>query len=318
MLSQLVVIVVWLLNLISLNWNTLILWSLYSQSVVLINSFSLCLLRTFILKKPFWLGVAFVLLVSVFSVCFVEIVSQLAINGMQYFSLQWSRVLRLVLVALILCLLVIRFFLLLDKLDQRSKSEAQARIQALQLRIQPHFLFNSLNTISELTIEKPEKAEEAINSLAMLFRAGLENQRKYHTIKNEISLCEKYIELERWRFGDLLGVEWHISINEPSIWNIPKLILQPIIENAIVYGTQSNGVIDINVDIRETNNHISLKIKNKNGVEFSNTKGHGIALDNIRERLFVLYDDQFKLKIKKDEEEYTIIMRIPKTTYTEY
>jgi len=311
-------LMIWLLNFSSLKWNTLILWSLYSQCLVLTNCFLLCWFRGFIARKQFWFSVVIVLLLSVFSVFVVEVISQLAINGVRHFSLEWERILRLILVSLIFCLLIIRFFLLLDKLDQRSKAEAQARIEALQLRIQPHFLFNSLNTISELTVSNPEKAEEAINSLAMLFRAGLENQRKYHTFENEISLCKKYIELERWRFGDLLRVEWHISIREPSLWSIPKLIVQPIIENAIVHGTQGNGAVDINVDIRETSNHISLKINNKKGAEFAKTKGHGIALDNIRERLFVLYDDQFKLQIKKDEEEYAIIMRIPKTKYENY
>ena len=201
-------------------------------------------------------------------------------------------------------------------MESRNRAESESRVKALQSRIQPHFLFNSLNTISELAATQPEQAEQAINSLAMLFRASLENNRKTHTLANELKLCERYIELERWRVADRLDIVWDVHIKDASHWSIPKLVIQPLVENAILHGVQADGAIDIWVDVRETSRHLSLKIENKLGVSGDPAGGHGIAIDNIRERLIVMYDDQQSFRVKRSADRYSVFMQIPKIKFS--
>ncbi len=220
-------------------------------------------------------------------------------------------------VSLLVSLLVLRFFALLSVLDRRSKAEAESRILALQSRIQPHFLFNSLNTISELTVVDPSKAEKAIGSLSMLFRAGLENQRNNHSLERELVLSKRYIELEKLRYGDRLTVDWTIEVNDAEQMKVPKLIVQPLLENAIVHGEQHDGTINILVDVRESRNHLSFRLENAKSISESSRTGHGIALDNIRERLLVLYDDQHTFQVKSSDDLFVVLMRIPKHKFTE-
>jgi len=146
----------------------------------------------------------------------------------------------------------------------------------------------------------------------MLFRASLENQRKRHSLLSELRLCKEYINLEKWRLQSRLSIDWNVSVGDESLWEVPKLILQPLIENAIVHGVQDDGSVSISIDIRETNKHLSLMINNAIGAKSSLHTRNGIALDNIRERLFVLYDDEQVFRIKKSNGDYSVIMRFPK------
>ncbi|RBP52654.1 two-component system sensor histidine kinase AlgZ [Arenicella xantha] len=311
-MTQLVISVVWLSQTTTPKWQEFATWSLYAQWIVIGDCFFLCLLREVIAKRKFAIGALTVVAVCNASVLVVELASQYALSGPYSTQIDFWRVARLMLASTIVCLLLIRFFVLLDTLNERSQAEAQARIQALQMRIQPHFLFNSLTTISELVATQPDSAEKAIGSLSMLFRAGLENERKRHTLESEINLCQRYSELERWRYEDRLTITWQCGVNDPSAWGVPKLILQPLIENAILHGVESDGTINITVDIRESARHLSLMIENGKGESTMLHKGHGIGLANIRERLFVLYDDQQHVKVVDKDQKYSVIIRFPK------
>jgi len=218
--------------------------------------------------------------------------------------------------SLISFLLLLRLVDLLSILERRNKSESLSRIEALQARIRPHFLFNSLNTISELAHSDATQAEKAVDSLALLFRAGLESDKKHHSLENEISLCERYTELESWRIGERLNMHWNILVKSTKAWKVPRLILQPLIENAILHGVTADGSIHIEVDVRETDDHLSLLIENRIGTQAPLKEGNGIAIDNIRERLFVLYDDQQNFRIKQGDEKYSVMMRFPKQATT--
>ena len=317
-LCQLSVLVVWLVNVSNFDTTRLALWSFYAQWLVLFNCFILCLARKVIHRLPYWLGVL--------SVCAIYCVVLLALEGVIAYllpsnqlapQLAWSRVLRMGIAGILVLFILMRAFAVLDVLQQRSQSESQARILALQMRINPHFLFNSLNTISELTATLPAQAEQAIESLSMLFRASLENAQTQHTLEQEITLCQRYLDLEYWRLDDHLQVRWHVTVRNPAAWRVPKLVLQPLIENAIVHGQQDNGDVLVSIDCRESASHLSLMIDNQVGKQTTHPQGHGIAVDNIRERLFALYDDQQTFRVKHSDNNYSVLMRIPKNTSTQ-
>jgi len=216
--------------------------------------------------------------------------------GLLWFD--WARLIRHSLIAIIASLVTLRCFSLIGIHERRAKSEANNRVAALQNRIRPHFLFNSLNTIAELVHVDADHADKAIDSLALLFRASLENERRF--------------QLERWRLQDRLHIEWNVQVQKDTKVKVPKLILQPLIENAIRHGVTEDGSISVTIDVRETSSDLSLMVKNLKGVQPAIREGHGIAVDNIRERLFVLYDDQQTFRVKESKRNYSVIMRFPK------
>jgi len=312
MMTQLLIFIVWLINFSSVNWNDFLIWSLYGQWSVIIHCLVFCLFRNYIAKKSFLQGVLITLLLSNLLMLSIELTSQLLTNAYDSDSINVNRLFRQLLISNLLCLLAIRFFLLIDQLNARSKCEAESRVLALQSRIQPHFLFNSLNTISELTQADPQQAEQAIHSLSILFRASLENEKKHHSLENEFTLCERYLELERWRLGDRLKVNWSKNVEQSARWRVPKLLIQPLCENAIVHGKLDNGDVNISIDTRESRHHISIMIENDKSKSSSASSGNGIALDNIRERLQVLYDDQQTFRVKESATKYSVLVRVPK------
>lgn len=317
LLVQIIVCISWLCFDAELSIYLLGKWSLYAQWSALICAAILCLVRTKVETMSSFRAGSLVALVIVSSVILVDLVFVFLFRYENSQYLELSRVMKVIGVSLLVSLLVLRFFALLSVLDRRSKAEAESRILALQSRIQPHFLFNSLNTISELTVVDPSKAEKAIGSLSMLFRAGLENQRNNHSLERELVLSKRYIELEKLRYGDRLTVDWTIEVNDAEQMKVPKLIVQPLLENAIVHGEQHDGTINILVDVRESRNHLSFRLENAKSISESSRTGHGIALDNIRERLLVLYDDQHTFQVKSSDDLFVVLMRIPKHKFTE-
>ncbi len=291
--------------------------SLYCQWWALLSVALLCFNRKRINK----LRLVYAILLScgcgMISYIGVELITQLYIGNHQVFD--WSRFFSLGAVTLIFSLMSLRLFTAFSLIDQRGRAESEMRVQALQSRIKPHFLFNCLNTISELINSEPQHAEQALDNLAMLFRASIETESKFHSLESELSLCRRYVELERWRLAERLSIDWQVDVAEEGVWQIPKLILQPLVENAIVHGVRDDGNIQIEVDIRETKNHISIMVQNSKKMIVTDNdagKGHGIAVENIRERLFVIYDDQQSFRVSDGSDAYKVIMRLPKQPQT--
>ena len=141
---------------------------------------------------------------------------------------------------------------------------------------------------------------------------SLETNKQNHSLANELKLCEKYIELEAWRLGPKLSITWNNDIQDSSFWQIPKLLFQPLIENSVVHGKLDDGSVNIIIDLKESKKYLSIKITNDIGN--SEQSGNGIAVENIRERLFTLYDDQYKFKVNQSSAKYSVIMQIPKIT----
>ncbi|HQT27046.1 MAG TPA: histidine kinase, partial [Burkholderiales bacterium] len=197
-------------------------------------------------------------------------------------------------------LLTVSFLLWYFNLRSRALSPAltEARLQALQARIRPHFLFNTINAVLSLIRSDPVRAETALEDLADLFRVLMADNRKLTTLSKEVELCREYLDLEKLRLGERLQVDWHID-KMPTDAMIPPLVLQPLLENAVYHGIEpssAKGVISIHIYRRRGEIHAVLRNPYTPGHE--NRKGNKMALENIRERLSLHFDAEGDLKVE--------------------
>ena len=216
-------------------------------------------------------------------------------------------------IAVILVGLALRYFYLHYESDMRLKVQAQARLQALQARIRPHFLFNSMNTIASLTHDQPDLAEQAIENLSDLFRASLSAEASI-ALRQELELTRSYIDLEALRLGDRLSVEWRLPDDEPAL-NIPALTLQPLVENAIYHGIEplaGGGVIEIAIDERGDAIEIGISNPVVKQADGRRREGNRMALDNIRERLALAFGGTASMALDETDTRYTVRLTIPK------
>ncbi len=317
LVGQVVLSSLWLLSATDHSVATYGLWTLYVQSLVLLNCAILCWARARLQRLSIWLGSLIVVGVGCTSILILEQLTYWVLPfavDPQLFDAQTGK--RMLVMALIYILLL-RLFSLLAVLEARSKAEAQSRIHALQAKIQPHFLFNSLNTISELAATNPEQAENAIQALSMLFRVSLEEGEDLHSLDKELRLCERYLELEFWRFDPPPLITQTVDIKDPKAVMVPKLLLQPLFENALKYGIAaglhpSEAFIDLS--IKETTNDISIKLSNAFSLKEGVHKGHGVAIENTKERLSVLFGDQQSFRVKSQEGVFHVMLKIPKSS----
>lgn len=180
----------------------------------------------------------------------------------------------------------------------------EARLQALQARIRPHFLFNSLNAVLSLIRSEPRRAEAALEDLADLIRVLMRDGRAMTTLEKEIRLCRQYLSIEKIRLGDRLRVQWEREgISDEVVYRaqIPTLLLQPLIENAVHYGVEpSTEPALIQIKLSHSLERIEIVITNPynpysgKGVA-ALPEGNQMALENIRERLALLYDVEAQL-----------------------
>jgi two-component system sensor histidine kinase AlgZ len=299
--------------------------SLYCQWIALMATAALCMCRTRLNHVGNAVAIIGTALCCLMPALLTEFCIQFFVLGLGWTTFDSGRFWSYSAVAVVITILVIRLFSILAIIELRNKAEMSLRIQTLQSRIRAHFLFNSLNTIAELTSTNQIQAEQAIESLSVLFRASLENEKRFHSLKSELSLCERYVDLERWRLAERLHINWSVEISDPGLHQVPKLILQPLLENAILHGEQDDGQINVKIDVRETKHDLSLMIGNTIGHQSTSSnsghgelvrgpsrEGNGIAVDNIRERLFNLYDDKQKFRVRQTAAKYSVLMRFPK------
>ena len=216
-------------------------------------------------------------------------------------------------IAVILVGMALRYFYLHHESDMRLKVQARARLQALQARIRPHFLFNSMNTIASLTHDQPDLAEQAIENLSDLFRASLAAESSI-SLREELALTRSYIDIEALRLGERLEVNWHLADPEPVL-KLPALTLQPLVENAIYHGIEplsEGGTIDIEIADRGRMAEIAISNPVDETAGDRQRDGNRMALDNIRERLTLAFGGAASLTLEESESSYTVRLNIPK------
>ncbi|MDM1757982.1 histidine kinase [Acinetobacter sp. 251-1] len=194
---------------------------------------------------------------------------------------------------------------------KQQNSELNARVQAMQARIHPHFLFNSLNSVVSLISINPDKAEQMLIDLSKLFRVSFQ-ELKLVSLAEEIELSKKYISIEQIRLGDRLNVEWNVQ--QPQLLKqvkIPLLTLQPLIENSIFHGVEQkhiNAKIGILVEILQ--NQVTIVITNPFIQDRINSReGHGIALENVKQRLKAHFGESVQFRSIAGKERFTTVMQ---------
>jgi two-component system sensor histidine kinase AlgZ len=179
-----------------------------------------------------------------------------------------------------------------------SPAISEARLQALQARIRPHFLFNSLNAVLSLIRKDPKRAEGALEDLAELFRTVMADNRQLIALRDEISLCRQYLNLEQLRLGERLRVEWRL---DPAAEDglVPPMLLQPLVENAVYHGIEPGigpGLIEVRIERR--NDRLWLQLTNPYHPDYQHRQGNHMALANIRERLQLHFDVEASLNTR--------------------
>jgi two-component system sensor histidine kinase AlgZ len=215
--------------------------------------------------------------------------------------------------ALVAQFLLIGYF----RLRARALSPAitEARLQALQARIRPHFLFNSLTAVLSLMRSEPRRAESALEDLADLFRVLMRDNRDLTPLADEVELCRQYLALEQLRLGDRLEIDWNVK-SMPGDALVPPLVLQPLLENAVYHGIEpltERGLLSINIFLSRDEVHAILKNPYvANGARHQ--VGNRMALENIRERLALHFDAEASLESRITRDSYEVHIRMPYRT----
>ena len=305
------------------RWNDLSIISLFVQWVGLSSAGVLCVARRYLAKMTeIW--AAFIsytlLLLTTLVITLLAFVFGAGFNMENWSADFWrptdwqvSLLLRNLSISAIVSIVVLRYFYIQHQWKQNVRAEAQARLQALQSRIRPHFLFNSLNTIASLTQINADQAEAAVENLADLFRNNLADASTNITLAEELNLSHRYLDIEKLRLGSRLNLRW--SVDElPEDAYVPRLILQPLLENAIYHGIEpmtNGGTIGIDGHVYDNEIYISVSnpIPNENDAE--QKAGNQIAQDNVRQRLAAVYGEKGKLTAQKGEEDYITTLIFP-------
>lgn len=193
-----------------------------------------------------------------------------------------------------------------------SPALAEARLQALQARIRPHFLFNSLNAVLSLIRRDPRSAERALEDLADLFRELMADSRRFVRLADEIALLERYAAIEKLRLGDRLRMVWDLD-GAPSDALLPPMVLQPLLENAVYHGVEpAIGASDVLVRIERRGDRVLVQIENPfREHEPAHRAGNRMALENIRERLRLFFDAEARLESVVERGRYRVEIEVP-------
>lgn len=234
---------------------------------------------------------------------FSELIPFRVINGIMYY-----------LIISVIYYLMIYYQNFKEKVEHEANLEAkfrEAELNTLKAQINPHFIFNSLNSISSLTISNPDVAQEMIVKLSEFFRMTLKKDNTQLTLlSEEIKFSRLYFEIEKIRFKEKLQFVIDCNAENDSI-KVPHLILQPILENAIKHGVQESiSNVEVKLECRIDNKTLFLELSNQFDPD-SISEGHGIGHKNVKERLRLIYNRTDLLETKIFEDRYIAILKIP-------
>lgn len=192
-----------------------------------------------------------------------------------------------------------------------SPALSEARALALQSRIRPHFLFNSLNTVLGLMREEPRRAEAVLENLAELYRALLAETGTLVPLARELELARGYAEIEAMRLGSRLAFDWQCQGAPPDAL-VPPLIIQPLLENAVYHGvepSEAGGTVSVTVFLK--GEQLNLVVRNPCSSPSRRRSGNRMALTNIRERLALHFDAEAEMSAYVAGEEFVVQIRMP-------
>lgn len=210
-------------------------------------------------------------------------------------------------------------FISLTNLSEKNAKEArletilkETEIKMLRSQINPHFLFNCLNSISSLTITDPEKAREMVIKLSDFMRYALSKKDEQPvSLRSELENLRLYLDIEKVRFGERLSIEEKTDDNCLDT-KIPVMLLQPLIENAVKHGVyESTESVRISTQAKRIDNYVTISITNNYDAASSSKKGTGTGLINVRRRLELFYGNKASIRTMKEEGLYTVTIFLP-------
>ena len=262
----------------------------------LLSALMLCRVRDYLANQPLSLVALINYLLVLLAAALCAVVADL---WQHYSSLGVWRanlfsILNTVLIAAIPAGVILRLYYLQQRLHQQRSAALEARLQSLQAKIRPHFLFNSMNSLATLIRLDADRAEKTVENLSDLFRYALQNRTDV-SLHEEVEACQRYLEIEKMRLGNRLEYSWDSSVDLKPI-RVPALILQPLIENAVFHGIQPcarGGALYLVIDREKGTSRkgwVTIDLVNTlpeslQAKSLSLTSGHKMALDNLRSRL---------------------------------
>ncbi|MEM6302672.1 MAG: sensor histidine kinase [Pseudomonadota bacterium] len=295
------------------DWQAMAVGSLLVQWITLLCLALLCRLRLQLNRlTPFNATAACLCLVAGVTAATTLLLGNLAPTTLTAASLS-DLSLRNTILAVVIAAVVLRYAYLQQRVALQQRSELQLRLDALQARIRPHFLFNTLNSIASLIAVQPERAEQAIEDVSELFRAALSGDRRESTLADELHLCELYLAIEALRLGERLTVSWAIDESLAKV-RVPALLLQPLVENAIYHGIAQlpqGGTIELRT--QEVDKRLQIEVENPvpRSPQTKSTQGHRIALENIRQRIEATFGDTGTFLVENRGTHFLVKLLIP-------
>jgi two-component system sensor histidine kinase AlgZ len=283
-------------------FEELIELSSYVQPVLILSLLALAAANNWLHRLAYWHAIA--------SVIVLELALSAAVNYSATFLFGAAGgLLRSAVFTLLIAGVLIGYFELRGRALSPALSEA--RLQALQARIRPHFLFNSINAVLSLMRQEPRRAEQALEDLADLFRVLMADNRQLTPIAREVALARQYLSIEQLRLGDRLNIEWDIA-QMPADALIPPLVLQPLLENAVYHGIEPRSEPGtISIVISRAAEQMHLVLRNPYRPDGDHHAGNRMALANIRERLALHFDAEAGIKTLANADTYEVRIVIP-------
>jgi two-component system sensor histidine kinase AlgZ len=288
--------------------NSLLQGSALMQPVLLSSLLLLYALNPLLAKATYWQGALAATLATAAITLTIDM-----LGGDLFFSpgdFGTYRFTRHALVGIAVSLILLAYFRL--RAQSLSPAKHEARLQALQARIRPHFLFNTINAVLSIVRTDPRRAETALEDMADLFRMAMTESHEMVELSKEVELARQYLSIEQLRLGERLKVHWNTQSMPPDAL-IPPLILQPLLENAVYHGIEplpEGGTIE--VGLYRDGKELHLKVSNPApGQTAPHSNGNKMALANIRERLALLFDVEAQYEVVSDADHYQVHILIP-------
>ena len=287
--------------------------------IALLSAVFLCQARRFLnhlpLREIALINFSLILLAAAICAAVAQLSSSYLLDGIWQIDYLW--IINTVVIAAIPAGAILRLFYFQHQLRQQQGASQQARIEALQSKIRPHFLFNSMNSLASLISTDPDKAEQTLENLCDLFRYALHDGTEGVSLQLEVDACKKYLQIEKLRLAERLQYDWDIDVDMENI-SVPALLLQPLIENAVFHGIQparKGGYLKIR--IYRDGEWVCIDLVNSletNGEQrFQKPAGHNMAINNLRHRLDAFYNQQAELQETVKQNHYHTRMRFKPT-----
>ncbi|EAZ81090.1 sensor histidine kinase [Algoriphagus machipongonensis] len=212
--------------------------------------------------------------------------------------------------------------LVVSKLEQQGESQKreaaiselarEAELMQIRQQLQPHFLFNSLNSISALVVAKPQKAREMVLQLSDFLRGTIrKDHQEWVVLEEELNYLRMYLDIERVRFGHRLQVKINVTEEVKSV-RLPQLLIQPLLENAIKHGLYGlTGEVEIKLEAFTETNYVYIKVQNPFDPESAVSSGAGFGLNSVKRRLELLFGRTDLLSSVAKEGEFLVTLKIP-------